>query len=126
MAIFKKTTTKEKTVAPKKAAAPKVAKAKKLETTKLGTRVGVLVRPLITEKAAVLAEKNTYVFEVARNTNKIEIAKAIQSLYAVKPIRVNIVNLPSTRVFVRGRNGVKPGVRKALVTLKKGDKIDII
>jgi large subunit ribosomal protein L23 len=125
MAIFKKTTEK-KAVAPKKVAAPKAAKAKKIETTKLGERANVLIRPLITEKAAILAEKNTYVFEVARRTNKIEIAKAIEALYAVKPIRVNIVNLPDTRVFVRGKKGVKSGVRKALVTLKKGDKIEIL
>lgn len=127
MAIFKKTTEK-KVAAPKKAAAPKVAKVakpKKLES-KLGERVNVLVRPLITEKAAILAEKNTYVFEVARNTNKIEIAKAIQALYGVSPMRVNIVNLPATRVFVRGKKGMKSGVRKALVTLKKGDKIEIL
>jgi ribosomal protein L23 len=39
---------------------------------------------------------------------------------------VNIINLPATRVFVRGKNGVKSGVRKALVTLKEGDKIEIV
>ena len=122
MAIFKKTTVK-KAAAPKVA---KVAKAKKTETTKLGDRVNVLVRPLITEKAAILAEKNTYVFEVAKNTNKIEIAKAVKALYGVTPVRVNIVNLPATRVFVRGKNGMKSGVRKALITLKKGDKIEIL
>lgn len=125
MAIFNKTTEK-KAAAPKKVAVSKVVKAKKIETTKLGDRVNVLVRPLISEKAAILAEKNTYVFEVARNTNKIEIAKAVQSLYGVKPVRVNIVNLPATKVFVRGKNGMKSGVRKALVTLKKGDKIEIL
>ena len=122
MAIFKKTTTKKKAEKP---AVAKVPKPKKLET-KLGERVNVLVRPLITEKAAILAEKHTYVFEVARSTNKIEIAKAIEALYGVAPIRVNIINLPDTRVFVRGKNGVKSGVRKALVTLKKGDKIEIL
>ena len=125
MAIFKKTTEK-KAAAPKVAKVAKAPKAKKVETSKLGERVNVLVRPLITEKAAILAEKNTYVFEVARNTNKIEIAKAIQSLYGVKPVRVNIVNLPATRVFVRGKNGMKSGIRKALVTLGKGDKIEIL
>ena len=126
MAIFKKTAEK-KEAAPKKAAAPKVMKTKKAEAVgKLGERVNALIRPLITEKAAILAEKNTYVFEVARNTNKIEIAKAIASLYGVTPVRVNIINLPNTRVFVRGKNGVKSGVRKALVTLKKGDKIEIL
>lgn len=125
MAILKKTTTKEKVSKPVVAKVPKASKPKKLET-KLGERVNVLVRPLITEKAAILAEKQTYVFEVARNTNKIEIGKAIEALYGVVPIRVNIINLPDTRVFVRGKNGVKSGVRKALVTLKKGDKIEIL
>ncbi|MCK9344750.1 MAG: 50S ribosomal protein L23 [Candidatus Pacebacteria bacterium] len=119
MAIFKKTTKEEK--------APKATKAKKAEgTTGLGERVNAIVRPHITEKAAILAEKGTYVFEVAKNTNKIEIAKAIKALYNVTPVRVNIVNLPATRVFVRGKNGVKSGVRKALVTLKSGDKIEIV
>lgn len=92
----------------------------------LGSRVNVLVRPHITEKAAILAEKGTYVFEVAKDTNKIEIAKAIEALYNVTPARVNIINLPDTRVFVRNKKGVKSGLRKALVTLKKGDKIEIL
>ncbi|MDD5152623.1 MAG: 50S ribosomal protein L23 [Candidatus Pacebacteria bacterium] len=132
MAIFKKTTEKE--VAPKaekkaekkvKTPAVKVAKlAKKVEKT--GDLAGVLVRPHITEKAAILAEKNTYVFEVAKESNKQEIAKAIRAVYGVVPVRVNIINLPSARVFVRGKMGLRTGVRKALVTLKKGDKIEII
>jgi len=123
MAIFKKTT-KEET---KKAATPKVVKAKKADAKSgLGERVNVIVRPHITEKAAILAEKGQYVFVVAKNTNKIEIAKAITALYNVVPVRVNIVNLPRTNVFLRGKAGVKAGVRKALVTLKKGDKIEIL
>ena len=111
MAILKKTT--------------KEVKAK-TAAVGLGERVNAIVRPHITEKAAILAEKGTYVFEVAKTTNKIEIAKAIKALYNVTPVRVNIVNLPATRVFVRGKNGVKAGVRKALVTLKEGDKIEIV
>ena len=126
MAIFKKTT--EKKVAEK---APKVAKVPAVKTTKkapekLGHRVNAIVRPHVTEKAAVLAEKGTYVFEVSRDTNKIEIKKAIATLYGVTPVRVNIINLPRTRVFLRGKDGVKSGVRKALVTLAKGDKIELI
>ncbi len=110
----------------KKSAEKKVAKHSKKVESVLGDRVNALVRPHITEKAAVLAEKGTYIFQVAKNTNKIEIAKAVQSLYGVTPIRVNIINLPSTPVIVRGKAGVKAGVRKALVTLKKGDKIELI
>lgn len=124
MAIFKKTTEK-KAVAPKKEKAVK-AKTTKKAAEKLGHRVNAIVRPHITEKAAILAEKGTYVFEVSRDTNKIEIAKAIATLYGVQPVRVNIVNLPRTRVFVRGKNGMKSGVRKALVTLAKGDKIELM
>lgn len=120
MAIFTKTT-KEKEVK-----ATKVVKTKKEGAFALGERVNVIVRPHITEKAAILAEKGTYVFEVAKDTNKIEIAKAIHALYKVTPARVNIINLPDTRVFVRNRKGVKSGLRKALVTLKKGDKIEIL
>ena len=108
MAIFTKT---------KKAKAP---------TGKVSVDASVLVRPHITEKAALLAEKNTYVFEVAKDTNKIEIAQTVKALYGVTPRSVNIVNLPNTRVFVRGKSGVKSGVRKALVTLEKGDKIELI
>ncbi len=124
MAIFKKST--EKKVVKKAEKKAKVAKHTKKVETKLGDRVNVLVRPHITEKAAILAEKGTYVFQVAKTTNKIEIAKAVQALYGVTPIRVNIVNLPNTRVIVRGKAGVRAGVRKALVTLKKGDKIELI
>lgn len=124
MAIFKKTT-KEKEVTGK-SVATKSTKAKTEGSAMLGTSANVLVRPHITEKSAILAEKGTYVFEVARDTNKIEIAKAIKAIYNVTPVRVNIVNLPNTRVFVRNRKGMKSGVRKALVTLKSGDKIEIV
>lgn len=123
MAIFKKTTEgKDEKKKEVKVVAPKVSKA----DGKLGDRVNVLVRPHVTEKAALLAEKGTFVFIVDAKTNKIEIAKAVKALYNVKPVRVNIVNLPDTKVFVRGKNGVKSGVRKALVTLAKGDKIELI
>ncbi|HBH71524.1 MAG: 50S ribosomal protein L23 [Parcubacteria group bacterium GW2011_GWC1_42_11] len=124
MAIFKKTT-KEKEATGK----PVVTKSTKAKTeggSMLGANANVLVRPHITEKSAILAEKGTYVFEVARDTNKIEIANAIKAIYNVTPVRVNIVSLPNTRVFVRNRKGVKSGVRKALVTLKSGDKIEIV
>lgn len=124
MAIFKKTT-KEKEVTGK-SVATKSTKTKNDGSVMLGTNANVLVRPHITEKSAILAEKGTYVFEVARDTNKIEIAKAIKAIYNVTPVRVNIINLPNTRVFVRNRKGVKSGVRKALVTLKSGDKIEIV
>lgn len=123
MAIFKK---KAETKEKKETKAPAVKKATKKAESKLGDRATALVRPHITEKAALLAEKGTYVFEISAKTNKIEVAKAVATLYGVTPVRVNIINLPRTNVFVRGKQGTKSGVRKALVTLAKGDKIELM
>ncbi len=122
MALFKKTTTKKKAESKKATVKTTTTKA----PAKTAVSAHALVRPHITEKSAILAEKNTYVFEVSRDTNKIEIAKAVHAIYGVKPVRVNIVNLPATRVVVRGRAGVTSGVRKALVTLAKGDSIELM
>lgn len=65
---------------------------------------------------------NKYVFEVTRDANKIEIAKAIEELYGSKPEKVNIISLPK-KVSGRGRNKRKP-FKKAVVTFPKGAKID--
>lgn len=120
MPIFKKTI---------KTPSPKAVSSKKKEegASPVVIKNAILVRPYIKEKSAILAdEQGTYAFEIAPRANKIEIARAVASIYGVTPIRVNIINLPSTRVFVRGKNGVKTGTRKALVTLKKGEKISVI
>lgn len=85
----------------------------------------VLKKPRITEKAAVSAEKNQYVFEISSNATKASVVKAVIELYKVTPVRVNITKTPAKNVIVRGRRGVKQGVKKAYVTLKKGDKIEL-
>lgn len=85
----------------------------------------VLVSPLITEKATNLVGENKYVFIVAKNANKIEIAKAIKATYGVKPLNVNVVNVSGKKV-ARGRvTGQRSDWRKAIVTLAKGDAIKI-
>ena len=122
MAILKKTTAKK----TESKLGSRVERRASKDTARRDSAESALVRPHITEKAALLAEKGTYVFEVAQKTNKIEVAKAVATLYGVTPVRVNIINLPDTNVFVRGKRGVKAGIRKALVTLKKGDKIELI
>lgn len=86
----------------------------------------VVLRPRITEKSGVLSQGGVYTFEVTRGANKNSVKSAIKSLYKVSPIKVAILNNPAKNVFVRGRRGVVPGVRKAVVTLKKGDKIDFV
>ena len=82
--------------------------------------------PRITEKGSRLQESNAYVFQVAKGAGKNEIKQAIFQLYKIKPIRVNILAIPEKKINSRGRVGVKTGGRKAVVYLKKGDKIEFI
>jgi large subunit ribosomal protein L23 len=85
----------------------------------------IVIRPILTEKARELSEKGEYVFEVSKISNKNEIKKAIEKLFNVKVEKVRIVNLPEKprrfgRVF-----GKKRGMKKAIVKLKEGQKIEI-
>ncbi len=82
--------------------------------------------PRITEKASFLSGSNVYTFNVPKNFNKIEIAEAIESIYKVKPIRVRTVAVPKKKIMSRGKPGIKKGGKKALVYLKKGDKIEFV
>jgi large subunit ribosomal protein L23 len=85
-----------------------------------------IIRPHITEKSGLLSQGGVYTFQISSGANKDSVAKAIKTLYKVTPVKVAITNNPAKRVFVRGKRGVVPGVRKAVVTLKKGDKIDFV
>jgi len=85
----------------------------------------IILRPRITEKSGIMNEKlNLYTFEVAKNATKPAIAKAIKTLYKVTPLKIRTINLPRKRVFVRGTHGAQSAVKKALIYLKKGDKIE--
>ncbi|MDQ5893374.1 MAG: large subunit ribosomal protein [Patescibacteria group bacterium] len=86
----------------------------------------IILRPRITEKSGIMGEAlNVYTFEVTKNATKDTVAKAIKTLYKVTPTKVRVINLPAKNVFVRGRKGTQSAVKKALVYLKKGDKIDL-
>jgi len=104
----------------------KTAKIVKADAAQGDSFAYVLRRPRITEKAAILSESNTYVFDVDPRTNKNDIAKAIKEVYKVTPVKVNIINIPAKNVVSRGKKGKKSGGKKALVYLKKGDSIEII
>lgn len=85
----------------------------------------IIKKPRITEKSGIQAEvAGIYTFEVATSANKKSIAKAVKEIYKVTPVKVNITNLPSKKVFSRGKLGRQSGVKKAVVYLKKGDKIE--
>ena len=92
---------------------------------KHGASSRALVKPLITEKATHLTGENKYVFVIARGANKIETAKAIQAVYGVKPVDVNIINMKGKKV-TRGKiRGQRKDWKKAIVTLAKGDTIKV-
>jgi large subunit ribosomal protein L23 len=86
---------------------------------------GILVRPLITEKATNLSQYNQYVFEVSVKANKIQIGHAIETRYGVKPKKVNVLNNVGRKVR-HGRNtGRTKAWKKAIITLPKGKSIQI-
>lgn len=90
------------------------------------TTAYILIRPRITEKAAASAEKGAYVFEVAKNATKRDIAQAVRAFYKVNPTKVTIVAIPPKKVIVKGRRGIRSGGKKAYVFLKKGEKIEVV
>ena len=98
----------------------------KIKATAKASLSSVILRPRVTEKAAYAAGQNQYAFEVAPRATKEQIKKAIVSIYKVTPIAVNITKIPAQKVFVRGKHGTKSAIKKAIVFLKKGDKIELI
>lgn len=130
MALFgskkKETTVAKKTARPTKTLKKSVAVAIPGASSTVSAAAGYILRPRITEKSGLLSQVGVYTFEISRGANKHSVAAAITSLYKVVPVKIAILNNPAKNVFVRGRKGVVSGVRKALVTLKKGDKIDFV
>ncbi len=88
--------------------------------------VFLLKRNWITEKSTALANFGKYVFLVDKKANKPETAKLIEEIYGVKVKDINIINIKS-KIKRLGRSiGRVPGFKKAIVTLKEGDKIDVM
>ncbi len=86
----------------------------------------VLRSPRITEKSTDLSGRGGYVFVVDPFATKPLIKEAFVAKYKVVPVKINIVNLPAKKTFRRGIRGSKVGVKKAIVYLKTGDKIEIV
>ncbi len=87
----------------------------------------IIKNPIITEKSTDLTEKyNKYSFAIDERANKIEVRKAIEGLFKVNVIKVNVVRMRGKKRRVRFRQGKTPDWKKAIVTLKEGDKIDLV
>lgn len=133
MALFtsQEDTSKKDLSAPEKktrAVAKKATKPSKNAGAKLTKTPGrILKAPRITEKAVYMTLHHAYVFEVAADATKRDVVSAVRALYNVEPVKVNMV-VKQPRTYVarsRNRRGVKSGMKKACVFLKKGDKIDL-
>lgn len=82
--------------------------------------------PIITEKVTSLSRMGKYVFLVVPEANKSEIKKVIEANYKVKVNDVNIINVKSKKRRLGKTLGIRPGYKKAIVTLQAGHKLDII
>jgi large subunit ribosomal protein L23 len=85
----------------------------------------VLNRPLVTEKNSALQAQGKYAFEVAQEANKAQIKQAVEKAFKVTVTGVNVMTVPGKRRRMRGREVLSPSWKKALVTLKPGDKIEL-
>jgi len=84
----------------------------------------VLRRPLITEKNTILQQQNKYAFEVAKETNKPQVKQAVEKAFKVKVTTVNMIMVPGKSKRVGRRVVQTHPWKKAIVTLKVGDKIE--
>jgi len=84
-----------------------------------------IISPKITEKATAMSEFNKVVFKVHKGASKNSIKKSIEKLFKVNVIKINTINTKGKAKLVRGKKSTKPSYKKAIVTLKKGQSIDL-
>ena len=82
-------------------------------------------KPIITEKATILSEQNKTVFKVHNGANKKTIKKNIEKIFKVNVEKINIMNTKTKKKIKQGKLSTKSGYKKAIVTLKKGQSIDL-
>ena len=85
----------------------------------------IILSPSITEKSTFLSDKNKVVFKVHTGANKKAIKKSIEKIFKVNVVKINTINSKGKIKFVRGRESKKKNYKKAIVTLKKGQSIDL-
>tara|TARA_B100000029_G_C17442383_1_gene911948 strand:+ start:391 stop:687 length:297 start_codon:yes stop_codon:yes gene_type:complete len=84
-----------------------------------------IISPIVTEKSTNMSEHNKIVFKVNKNFNKKLIKKNIEKIFKVEVTKINIVNKKAKIKSTRGKKVKVPGFKKAIVTLKKGQNIDL-
>ncbi len=85
----------------------------------------IIIRPIITENSYDMMEENVYTFEVAKDSNKVEIRQAIEALFNVHVTKVNTLNVKSKPKRLRQQPGRTRTWKKAMVTLAEGETIEL-
>jgi len=86
----------------------------------------IIRRPVVSERTTLLSERdNKYVFEVAPEANKLQIKRAVEEAFKVGVTKVRTMRVPGKRKRVRLQIGMTPSWKKAIVTLKQGDRIEL-
>jgi large subunit ribosomal protein L23 len=84
-----------------------------------------IISPNVTEKSTSLSDFNKVVFKVSVNANKKNIKKSIEKIFKVNVIRVNTINMKGKTKIIKNKKTFKTGYKKAIITLKKGQSIDL-
>ena len=84
-----------------------------------------ILSPIVTEKSTSLSEQNKIVFKVPNKSNKSILKKNIEKIFKVNVVKVNIINKQSRKKITRGKKVKIKGYKKAIITLKKGQSIDL-
>ena len=84
-----------------------------------------IISPIVTEKSTSLSEFNKIVFKVHKSSSKSSIKKSIEKIFKVNVVKINTIKLKRKIKMVRNKKASKPGYKKAIITLKKGQSIDL-
>tara|TARA_B100000029_G_scaffold474153_1_gene516187 strand:- start:747 stop:1040 length:294 start_codon:yes stop_codon:yes gene_type:complete len=84
-----------------------------------------ILSPIVTEKSTSLSEQNKIVFKIPKNSNKLILKKNIEKIFKVNVTKINIINKQARNKLTRGRKVKIKGYKKAIITLKKGQSIDL-
>lgn len=126
------TKTKKSTSQPAVAPSPPADKKTKIEKKEIKTKktdnskaYSVLIKPLVSEKAAEAESKGAYTFIVNKEANKFDIKQSVKEAYGIMPEKVRIINVEGKRVRFGSRHGKRSDWKKAIVKLPKGKTINI-
>ena len=84
-----------------------------------------ILSPMVTEKSTNMSEQNKIVFKVPKKANKINLKKNIEKIWKVNVTKINIINKKNRTKLARGKKVKVQGFKKAIITLKKGQSIDL-